>query len=194
MAYSLVSERTGGEPDKVMVTQGKIENLVAIFARTWQRPPTEWELEGLIQDYVREEVLYREALALGLDRDDTIVRRRLRQKLEFVTEDVAAEADPTDQDLRTYLKAHPETFRLERRFTFSQVYLNPDRHGENLARDAVQLLAQLTQASGRADVTEVGDPLLIDHKFDAVPGSEVAKQFGEEFAAKLGERGRVSLK
>ena len=78
-------------------------------------------------------------------------------------------------------------FRVERRFTFSQVYLNPDKHGEHLARDTAQLLAQLNQAGGKADVSALGDSFLLDHTFAAVPGSEVAKQFGEKFAAKLGE-------
>jgi hypothetical protein len=106
------------EPGGIVVTRGAIESLAATFARTWQRSPTDAELEGLIRDYVRDEVYYREALALGLDRDDTVVRRRLRQKLEFVSEDLAAQAEPTDAELRAYLEAHPESFRGERRFTF----------------------------------------------------------------------------
>jgi hypothetical protein len=77
--FSLVSTHRAGKPGEIVVTQGKIENLVTGFSRTWQHPPSEEELRGLIRDYVREEVAYREALA-GLDRDDTIVRRRLRQK------------------------------------------------------------------------------------------------------------------
>jgi hypothetical protein len=76
--YSLVSEDRGGMTGHIIVTQGKIENLAATFTRIWQHPPTDQELQGLIQDYIREEVLYGEALALGLDRDDTVIRRRLR--------------------------------------------------------------------------------------------------------------------
>ena len=186
VAFGLVGERTGSEPGEIVATQGQIESLAIGFARTWQRPPTDRELEGLIQDYIREEVYYREAMALGLDKDDIVIRRRLRQKMEFVTDDVAAQAEPTDDELSAYLKAHPETFRVERRFTFSQVYLNPDRHGQNLARDAELLLAKLNEAGGKADVSALGDPFLLSHEFEAVPGSEVAKQFGEAFAAKLG--------
>ena len=80
----------------------------------------------MIQDRVREEVYCREAIALGLDRDDTVIRRRLRQKMEFVSDDVAAQAAPTDAELNAYLQAHPETFRVEPRFTFRQVYLDPE--------------------------------------------------------------------
>jgi len=157
------------------------------FTRTWRRPPTSDEIEGLIKDRVQEEVYSREAMALGLDKEDTIIRRRLRQKMEFVTDDVAALAEPTDDELTTYLKTHADTFRVQRQFTFSQVYLNPERHGENLARDTQQLLAQLQQAGEKAEVSELGDSFLLEHKFQSLPASEAVKEFGEKFAAKLGE-------
>jgi hypothetical protein len=187
VGFGLVNKRTSAAPETIVVRRGQIESLAAGFARTWQRPPTHEELEGLIRDQVREEVYYRAALALGLDRDDTIIRRRLRQKMEFLSEDVGAEAEPTEEDLRAYLRAHPEAFRVERRFTFRQLYLNPDRHGGNLQLDATKLLGRLNQTGGTADVIEMGDPSLLEHQFDAVPASEVIKQFGEKFAAALND-------
>ena len=186
-AYGLVSKRSGGAPGRIVVTQGQVASMALGFTRTWQRPPTREELDGLIRDRVREEVYCREAMALGLDKDDTIIRRRLRQKMEFLTDDVVAQAQPTDDDLRAYLTAHPEPFRVERRFTFSHVYLRPDKHGDRLTRDAATLLAQLNQGGGEANVSGLGDSFLLDHTFAGVPASEVAKQFGEEFVAKLGE-------
>jgi hypothetical protein len=177
----------GGEPGKIVVTLGKTENLATLFSRTWQRPPTPQELEGLIQDYVREEVAVREALALGLDRDDIIIRRRLRQKLEFVSEDLAGQVEPTDEELRAYLKEHPDTFRIERRFTFTQIYLNPERRGETLARDASELLAKLKQAGSKTDLSGLGDSFLLEQRFDAAPASDVVKLFGEKFTGRLNE-------
>jgi hypothetical protein len=120
------------EPERgtIVVTQGRIENLAATFARTWRRPPSAGELSSTVQDYVREEAAVREALALGLDRDDTVIRRRLRQKLEFIAEGVAAQAEPTEEDLQTYLEAHAEAFASEPRFTFSHVYLSAERRGQ----------------------------------------------------------------
>ena len=82
--------------------------------------------------------------------------------------------------------AHPESFHVEPQFTFSQVYLNPAKHGDNLARDTAQLLAQLKQAGAKADVSALGDSLLLEHAFRSTSAGEVAKQFGEEFAAALG--------
>ena len=136
---------------------------------------------------MREEVYYREAMAMGLDRDDTIIRRRLQQKLEFVTDDVAAPAEPTDAELAQYLKTHADLFRIDRRFTFSQVYLDPSKHGEHLAQDATQLMTQLRRQGRDADLSSVGDPFLLEHRFEATPTTEIGKQFGEKFAAKLGD-------
>ena len=186
-AYGLLSKRGSAEPGRIVVTQGQVASMALGFTRTWQRPPTTDELEGLIRDRVREEVYCREAMALGLDKDDTIIRRRLRQKMEFLTDDLVDQAQPTDDELKAYLRAHPDLFRVQRRFSFSHVYLNPDKHGGHLARDTAELLAQLNQAGVRADVSAMGDSFLLDHTFAAVPGSEVAKQFGEPFAVKLGE-------
>ena len=86
----------GGDSRRIVVTQARIRQLTTGFARTQQRPPTDQELAGLVQDFVREEVCVREARAMGLDRDDPIIRHRLRQKFEFVTEDALASAAPTD--------------------------------------------------------------------------------------------------
>src|SRR5687768_669739 len=155
---------TADDPEKIVLTEGEIESMAVGFGRTWRRPPTREELDGLIRDRVREEVYSREAMALGLDKDDTIIRRRLRQKMEFVTDDVAAQAEPTDEDLIAYLNAHPDSFRVERRFTFAHVYLNPEKHGEHLARDAAELLAILTRDGGTADASTLGDRFLLDQR------------------------------
>jgi hypothetical protein len=187
VAYSLVTKPGNNEPKKIVISQGQVAAMAEGFVRTWRRPPTAEEIEGLIKDRVQEEVYCREARALGLDKDDSIIRRRLRQKIEFVTDDVTALAEPTDDQLGTYLKAHADTFRVQRQFTFSQVYLNPERHGEDLVRDSAELLAHLRQAGDKADVGEFGDSFLLEHRFQSLPASEVVKQFGEKFATKLGE-------
>jgi hypothetical protein len=181
----LVSEDRGGRPGHILVTQGSIDHLAAAFARTWHRPPADQELEGLIQDYIREEVLYREALALGLDRDDTIIRRRLRQKLEFVFEDVVAPAEPRDEDLHAYLQAHPEVFAVEPRVTFQQVYLDSRRRDTHLARDVDRLLAELQQLGDQANLAALGDAFLLPHQFDSLSATEVRKTFGDTFVAGL---------
>jgi len=187
MVYNLVSRRSSSEPDEIVVSMGQVEHLAAGFAKTWQRPPTPQELAGLVRDRVREEVYYREAMALGLDKDDTVIRRRLRQKMEFISDDIAAQAEPAEADLEAYLSAHRDAFLVAPRFSFRQVYLNPDKHGENLDRDLKELLARLNSTDSKADPVALGDSMLLDYEFSDVSAREVASQFGEAFAARLAE-------
>lgn len=171
---------------EIVVSEARIRNLAQNFRRTWQRPPTRQELEGLVEGHVREEVLYREALALGLDRDDTIIRRRLQQKMEFISEEAAALAQPTDQELEQYLAAHADAFRAEPRATFAQVYLNPGKRGTALALDAARLLGTLSAGSGTVDIAGMGDRLLmLEPRYENASTSEIARLFGAGFAEAL---------
>lgn len=179
-------KRASTEPGKIVVSQIRIDHLKEGFARTWLREPTADELEGLIRDYIREEVYYREAMAMGLDRDDTIIRRRLQQKLEFLSENVTDLTPPTDEELRAFLQSHPDQFRSQRRFSFEQVYLSLERHRDSLAGDARELLKQLKSSNG-SDASRLGDPSLLGHRFANVEATEVAKQFGEKFASALND-------
>jgi len=180
----LFADPAGGRPDRIVLTPGDLEQLGEGFARTWQRLPSAQELAGLVDERVREEVLYREALAMGLDRDDTIVRRRLRQKLEFLSEDLAV-AEPTEADLSAWLAAHPESFRVEPRLAFRQVTLSRDRRGEHLAADARRALEALRAGDGSVDPAALGDPLPLPAEVDSLSAGEVARLFGEGFAARL---------
>jgi hypothetical protein len=114
-AFALPSARDDVPRDAIVVSAGKIDHLTALFECTWLRPPTRPELEGLIDDFVREEAAYREGLAVGLDRDDTVIRRRIRQKLDFIAEDLADLIEPDEAALEAYLAANPERFRVDPR-------------------------------------------------------------------------------
>ena len=105
----------------------------------------------MIDDYIREEVWYREAVALGLDRDDTIIRRRLRQKLEFLTEETAERTAPADAELQTFLQQHLDAFRVEPRLAFRHIYLRRDRRGDAATAEAQHLLTQLTRGDAAMD-------------------------------------------
>ena len=185
IANRLVSGRVDNQPREIVITQGQITSMVIGFSRTWRRSPTREELDGLIREEVREQVYYREAVAMGLDQDDPIIRRRLQQKLEFLTDDVTAVAEPTDAELAEYLKTHADVFRADRKFTFSQVYLDPSKHGERLTQDTNQLLFQLRQQGRDVDFYSLGDAFLLEHRFEGNPTTEIAKQFGDKFVAEL---------
>ena len=187
LAYHFLSARNDNQLGKIVITQGDITSIMIGFSRTWQRPPTREELEGLIQNRVREEVYSREAIAMGLDRDDPIIRHRLQQKLAFVTDDVAPLAEPTDAELADYLKTHAAGFGVDRKFTFSQVYLDPNGRRKHLTQDANELLIQLRKQGLDVDLSSLGDVFLLAHRFEAASTTEIAKQFGEKFAAKLAD-------
>jgi PPIC-type PPIASE domain len=184
-AFGLSSRRAAETPDRIVVTRGQVEQIVAGFTRFHRRPPSAAEMEGLVRDHVREEVAVREALALGLDRDDAVIRRRLREKLEFVFDDVSALGEPTDDELRGFLQAHAETFRTEPTLTFRQVFLDPSRRGSRLGEDAATLVTALERDGAPPDLSNLGDPFLLERDFVAMPAGEVAKLFGEGFAAEL---------
>ncbi len=123
------------KPGDIMVSAQK----VGAWQKCWQRPPTEAEIEGLVEDHIIEDIFYREALALGPDCDDTVFRRRRRQKMEFLSRDLADLVEPMDAELRSFLSAHRERYRAEDRLTFRHLYLNADWRGADATAHARRL-------------------------------------------------------
>ena len=181
VVFDIVSGPSRDALDKqIVVSAGRIQQMANIFARTWQRPPTAAELKGLIDDFVLEEIYYRQAVAMGIDRDDTVIRRRLRQKFEFLTDDLAATIEPTEKELAAYLAANPDAFLRDTTYTFEQVYINPDQPGVDLdAHLADQLFAL------RAGNTTPASTGLLPSHFDAVPARVVDSTFGTGFSENL---------
>lgn len=183
LLFGLVGDNEAST-DELVVSRAQVELLAEGFARTWQRPPTQQELEGLIEDHIQEEVYYREALAMGLDRDDTIVRRRMRQKLEFFANDLVDLAGVTDEELQEFYEAHQEDFRPPGRLTLEQIYFNQDRRGETVRAQAVSLLARLSERPD-LDLSSEGDRILLPSRLEDVSTTEVERQFGREFSAEI---------
>ena len=184
---ALVGESDQEQPDQIVVSVGRIDRLVENWQRTWQRPPTQVELEGLVEDHIREEILYREAIALGLDRDDTIIRRRLRQKMEFLPQDLVDQVGPTEEELRAYLHENADAYQVETRVSFQHIYLNLERRGTAAEGDARRLLADLKANGGPVEPAVLGDPILLPYDLESLWESEVAGMFGQEFASHLTE-------
>lgn len=175
-----------GEPDRsrdnrqIVVSGPAIDRLVASFALTWHRPPDAHELQAQIDDYIREEVLYRTAVKLGLDKDDMIIRRRLRQKMEFTFEDTVA--PPQEAELRAYLGAHADKFRSQPLISFRQVFISRSRGG-TAETDAGRILTQLASATPGA--SDQGDSLLLGEGFNQTTLDRIGALFGDEFAGAL---------
>jgi len=174
-------------PSSIVVTEGIINGQIESFSRTWLRPPTPREVNELIREYVREEIYYREGMALALDRDDTVIRRRLKQKLEFVAEAAGIAAEPTDEDLRAYLEQRRDAYQTDARLSFAHVFLSAERRGDAVAQDAASLLAGLQSSQEALDPAALGDPTLLERQFEDVPLRDVAAQFGDEFADRVAD-------
>lgn len=167
----------------IAMREPEIERLAQLFAAQWQRPPTREELDGLVEQQIREEVLYREAVAMGLDKNDAIVRRRLVQKLEFLSQDLVDE-NPSEADLHAFFEDNKARFQEPAVLTFAHVYLNPDSRGDSLRPDAKRLLAEL-RAGSAGDPSDLGDRFLLPLNFAQRSQNEVAGLFGADFAAEL---------
>jgi hypothetical protein len=189
-AIFVLSARFGGEQqaaprDRIVVTEGRIQQLARIFTRTWQRPPTAQELRGLVDAHVKEEVYYREALKLGLDRDDTMVRRRLQQKMVFLAEPSEGALAATDTVLKAYLAAHQAEFRVEPKLAFEQIFINPQRSKQSVDERTEKLLTRVSAAPSDADLRGFGDSTLLPHAMRLAAVSVIDRNFGTEFGEKL---------
>lgn len=185
VAYPRLAPDAVGER-QIRITAGQQEHLVTAFTRTWQRPPTQQEFERLVDDWIREEIAVRESRRMGLDDGDTIVRRRLRQKLELLAEDVVSLVEPSEEELQAYLDAHPEKYREEPRWTFEHIYFSADRRGDATRSDAQRALQRLRASDGVMDPGQVGDPLPLPRRYEQERASAVAAQFGQVFVEALG--------
>ena len=162
----------------VRITSNEIAWLKETWSRQWQREPTRDELRGLVTDFLKEELLAREARALGLDQNDTIVRRRLAQKLEFLVQDTSRLAEPTEGDLRRFYDANPERFQTDARISFTHVFFSREKR----ANAATEAKVALSDLSGGANPADFGDRLLVDSEIVDADMQSVADQFGREFA------------
>ena len=164
--FGIVDKKEADAPAKIVVSTARMSNLVDGFTRTWRRPPTEQELQDLVENYIRDEVFYREGKAAGLDRDDVVIRRRVRQKMEFIAEDMVG-AEPSDEQLAAYHTSHPERFKLEDRLTFRHVFLSATRRASTIEGDVKQVANVLGHADAAVDTATLGDPFLLGEEFNA---------------------------
>ena len=161
---------------RVIITQGVVDDLVTQHVAAKGRAPSSIELNDLIDLFVRDEILYREGVRLGLDRDDIVVKRRVRQKIELMAEEDAETRTPTETDLAAYLSAHPDRFRQPAMLTFEQVYLGPADAGP----DAVRIVAVTGEAlRNGTDPERLGKPTLLAHRMADTPADLVARDFGD---------------
>jgi hypothetical protein len=178
--YSLIQPAVDDDLNRIVITSSQKDQIEAQFSRTWMRPPTEDEYNALIKSYVRDEVYYREAIALGLDKDDMQIRQRMRQKLDFILEDLVVE-EVNDKTLLLFLQQHPDKFSQQTQTSFEQLYLNPDKH-QDLAADAAIILQNLRDGAIPQTLT---DPTMLPYAYRLLTPSEIARQLGDKFALEV---------
>ena len=163
---------------EIVVTTEKAGQLAAQFRAIWRRPPTDDELSALIDDFIREEVLVREATALSLDRNDAVIRRRLRQKMEFLTDSAAAALKPSDDDLRAYFDANSKRYSSDARIGFDQVFIGDAPSGEEIEQ-------ALSALQGGADHMVIGARTLLPPSLPISPQPSIDGTFGPGFFNQL---------
>ncbi len=169
-----------GDERRIVVSQAQVDELSRRFQATWNRPPTAQELSGIVDSYISDEILYREGKSLGLDRDDPVIKRRVRQKLEVMAEEAGERSTPTDADLTAYLQAHADKFVRPAIISFEQLYFDPSKGGAEARLNATK--AALT--AGRA-VAELGEPSMLPRTVDREGIDLVTRDFGVDFATAL---------
>lgn len=178
--YALINPGDYRDDNTIVVDQNRIDYMKARYERTWNRQPTATELQALIDNFVVEEILYRQALAMGLDQNDSVIRRRLRQKMEFFTADSVDLLTPSDADLDAYLQAHTERFTQPSVFSFEQVYISTDLPADTRDERIAQIQSQLA-----ADKPVQGSASTLPRDFSEKSALEVDRQFGQGFADQI---------
>jgi hypothetical protein len=179
--------RAGAQsPKQIVLSLDELRTMTAYFESQWHRSPNPQEFQAMVEDKIKEEVLYREGLVMGLDKDDTIVKRRMAQKVQFLAEDVAAAHEPSSAELKAWFEKNTEKFAVPSRYSFRHVYFSPDKRGTNAHDDAANLLRRIAgQPEDSAQITSAADRFMFQDYYGDRPPSAIAKEFGPQFAVAL---------
>ena len=187
LSYGVFADPAPEANDKTIVVRaGEVEWMQTSWQKTWKRPPTDKEMDGLIQQYIRETVLYREALTMGLNQHDGVIRRRLAQKMEFLAKDLVALTPPSEEELQAYFTLHQDRYQEPARYTFTQVFIDPDKRGDATLADAEKIKATLiAQGDAIENAGALGDGFMLQNYYPETDPSEIQKYFGSGFTESL---------
>ena len=167
----------------IVVDSNRINSMISEWEARWNRPPTRKEIDGLIQQYIREDVLYRQAVAMGLNEDDPITRRRMAQKLEFLTSDLAQMQQPSEGELEQYFQENQASYRDPDMISFSHIFIDPDAREDATLDDAAEILAQLRSAGEPTEeLLQLGDRFMLQNYFASATEMDIRRQLGSGFS------------
>jgi peptidyl-prolyl cis-trans isomerase C len=187
-AYGALHPQTGDrfQSNRIQLTEDELRQIAVVWVARWQRPPTPEEMHSLVEDRVREEILYRESIALGLDQGDTIVKRRLAQKMEFLAEDTSVIRDANAAELKAWFEQNRERFARPGRVSFRHRYFSPDRNGERARDAAAKALERVAgQPADSPAAGNVGDRFMFQDYYTDRASDDVDNVFGAKFAQAL---------
>ncbi len=188
-ALSALSGESWGRGDggnRIHVSAAKIRQLRETWTKRWGAEPNAEQLRSLVDDFIREEVLYREAISSGLDQDDVIIRRRLAQKIEFLAQSLASVVDPSEAELQQYFEAHAETYHIPAKVGFSHVYFSRSNRGSDAERVAREILDRLRSGeTAAADTSQLGDRFMLQYEYPPQTHTQIRDLFGAEFATEV---------
>jgi parvulin-like peptidyl-prolyl isomerase len=180
--YMQPGQEAAPSTKQIVLSLDELSGLAKMFQSQWKREPTVQEFDRLVENRVQEEILYREALALGLDKDDTIIKRRMAQKMQFLTEDIAASHEPTTAELKTWYEKNTSLFAMPGRVSFRHLYFSPDRRGARARDDAIKALARL---AGQPEDSKLADPFMFQDYYRERSPEQLGKEFGPRFALEV---------
>jgi len=180
--YGLVNKNTDSK-NTIIISDFDLENIISSWEMQWKRPPTEQELQNLINQNIKQEVFYLEALNMNLDHNDEIIKRRLSQKMQFLSNDIAALTEPTDEILKAYYKKNSEKYLTPITYSLYQITFSPDNRKDNY-KDATETLKQFSDTSFE-EMKQWGDKLPFSYYFEEINANELGLKFGSKFPEAL---------
>ncbi len=174
---------TSNDGRQIVISAGEVEWLRDSWKKRWSRPPTAEELDGIVRAYLRELVLSREAVAMGLDKDDTVIRRRLAQKLEFLSQDLVEFTNPSDEELAAYMSENIALYEAPAVATMTQIFYDPDKRDDQALEEAERQKKILNAREFAPDhVNGLGDSFFLQKYYPERSQSDIARLFGSGFA------------
>ncbi len=182
--YYAVNPDISGK-ETIVIDDEEVNRMTTLFEKQWNRLPTQEELKGLIDTYIQQEIYYRKALLMNLDHNDELIRRRLDQKLRFLTNDMAALNEPSELELKEYYEANKKKYLFPGKYSFSHIYFNPDKR-KNARQDAINTLQAIPESDQPIkEIITKGDDFPFAYSLELLSEPEISKQMGDDFTKGL---------
>lgn len=181
---SVMSGYDDAQTQRIVVSEGQIRHLATLYKKTWQRKPTREELQALIQEYIKGQAAYYEGMSMGLEKDDVVVTRRLRQKVDFIAEESLERPAVTDDVLQAYLQKNPDKFLAEPTLSIRQVYFEPGYQGSTAVAKIEKVLAELIKNPDEA-IEELGQRYVFKPYYINQSLTGLKHVFGKDFVDAL---------